>query len=711
MLDGEIGQADSPRCFSLSLGDDADWQRLDACLGQALAGRLSREKIKKAILQGAVTLNGAICQSPKSKAGPGDEVRLSLEPAFASASDSAAGPVAEEGPLDILYQDADLAVINKPAGLTVHPCPSCPNGTLVNRLLAHFPELKENAFANDCEAESFSEEDDFEGFPPQSGDRPGIVHRLDKDTTGLLLVALNEATRLKLAGVFAARQVKKEYLALVYGVPAEREGVINVPIGRDPVNKTRMTALPDALSAAAKRPGPFDPSDLPEGIVPPGQSSRSGASSGGRDALSEYRTLYSDQRGLFSLLAVRIHTGRTHQIRVHLRFLGHPIIGDAVYFDYRAIRPVLEPFLRNRPDVLKNGQTLREFINLFATRPLLHAWKLSFEHPQCSASFGRDAASDVVDYNESGEQPHELSFICPPPEDFYACLTALGPCSQPVILTGNVGCGKSSVLAGLKRRGIPVWSADRAVADLYRPGQSGWHMLRSAFGSRFVPDGAAEVDKKALFAAMCEDERLRREVEKLIHPLAAGAMWGFFADCPGLPGLPETADKFEQVTGQSEKESANKFERETMEKPEQAVPLAVAEVPLYFEAGWAAKTAAGTQKIGNSAKLPDSAELQGASTKTLSAPLVLGIHCPREIRVERLRLKRGWPDAMIDKMESWQWDEAKKMRACDLVLDNSGSLEDLDGRIEIALTDLAARRERDLREMLEQVRDLVSGTE
>jgi 23S rRNA pseudouridine1911/1915/1917 synthase len=453
-------QADC-RAFTPALGDGRS--RLDAFLSRELAGFLSREKIKAAIEQGLVTLNRKPCLLPKTPVEYGDSVEID----FSRLNAEAQTPAAEHLPLEIIYQDADLAVINKPAGLTVHPCPSRPDGTLVNRLLAHFPELTGKGGAtrpgglNGREAE--------QPRIAQQGERPGIVHRLDKGTTGLLLVALNEASRLKLAAAFAAREVKKEYLALVYGVPNPAEGGINAPIGRDAARKTRMTARPNS----------------------------------GREAFSEYRTLYADPVGRFSLLAVRIHTGRTHQIRVHLRHIGHPILGDALYFDPKAA----------------SGE-MRAWVEQIAQRPLLHAWKIAFSHP-------------AVEEISAQKATEKLFFGCPPPEDFYTATLALSIETPKAVLTGNAGCGKSSVLKLLAEavtpwREVVVWNADKAVSGLYEQGGDGWRLLRSAFGARFVPDERAGVDKKALFEAMFHDESLRREVEALIHPLAYGETIKFF---------------------------------------------------------------------------------------------------------------------------------------------------------------------------------------
>ena len=235
--------------------------RLDAFLGSMLREEgVSREKIKQAVLSGHVLRNGEPYAKPSASVFPGDSIIASL-PAPVTAI------MPEQGELTILWHDEHLAVCDKPAGLTVHPAPGLTEGTLAHRLLHHFPELAE-----------------------QGGLRPGIVHRLDKNTSGLMLVALTETARLAMAESFAARTVKKEYLALVYGVPTKREGSITAPIGRDPKSKTKMAIVP--------------------------------VTQGGKEAHSEYKVLFADPENRFSLVRVAIHTGRTHQIRVHMRHIG-----------------------------------------------------------------------------------------------------------------------------------------------------------------------------------------------------------------------------------------------------------------------------------------------------------------------------------------------------------------------------------------------------
>ena len=238
--------------------------RLDAFLG-AQAPDLSRSYAKKLIADGMVTVNGTEAKPAYALRG-GDVVsvvipdpeRLDLTP--------------EPIPLAVVYEDADLIVVDKSAGMTVHPAPGHPHGTLVHALLAHCPDL---AGIGGVE-------------------RPGIVHRLDKDTSGLIAAAKNGAAHRSLTGQFKARTVSKMYLALVKGRPRQSEGRIDAPLGRDPRHRKRIA--------------PVD---------------------GGREAVTGYRTAAAFEGA--TLLEVRPLTGRTHQIRAHFASIGHPLVGDALY--------------------------------------------------------------------------------------------------------------------------------------------------------------------------------------------------------------------------------------------------------------------------------------------------------------------------------------------------------------------------------------------
>ncbi len=251
---------------TIELSADRPGERLDAFLARRLAEHLSRSHAAKLIADGLVTLNGAPAKAAHRLAR-GDHV-VAIVPAAEVPT-----LVAEAIPLRIVYQDSDVIVVDKPPGLTVHPSVGHPRGTLVNALLALCPELAE-----------------IKGTL-----RPGIVHRLDKDTSGLLAAAKNEAAQADLARQLKERQVHKVYLALVQGRWEPPEGVIDAPIGRHPRRRQRMAVV-----------------------------------EGGRAALTRYR-LREYLRDAYSLVEVEPLTGRTHQIRVHFASIGHPVVGDRLY--------------------------------------------------------------------------------------------------------------------------------------------------------------------------------------------------------------------------------------------------------------------------------------------------------------------------------------------------------------------------------------------
>ena len=517
--DDDAPAAPAGETLRFTVPETAGRVRLDAFLGSVV--ELSRSRIKKLVEQNGCLVDGSLCTNADMRVRPGQCVEFC--PPVASET-----LVPEAGPLDIVYADEDIAVVNKPAALTMHPCPSCPEGTLVHRMLARFPQLA-----------------------LQEGPRPGIVHRLDKDTSGLVVIALSERARLRLIEDFAARRVHKTYLAVTRGVPPA-EGVCRLPIGRHPTIKTRMAVVPEEK--------------------------------GGRSAHTQWSTLYASPAGRFALLAVRLFTGRTHQIRVHLAQEGFPLWGDAVY----------GPQDRNSP----------------ASRQLLHAWRLEFAHPVSGRA---------------------MRFVCPPPDDFPKAMLALEKGLRRVILTGMPGCGKTTVLERLEARNIPVWSADRAVADQYRPGADGWHLMRQRFGEAFFhADGT--VDRAVLTRLLAERPGMRRELERMIHPLVRASMDEFFRKA----------------------ESAGRS-------------AAVAEVPLWFETGW---------------------ECPGAE--------IAVIVCPDEIRYGRLRETRGWSDGKIAAVESWQWKQQDKIAAAGMLIRNDGTLEELDGEVSRFLDALLAKdRERE----------------
>ena len=399
--------------------DNAHGQRLDVFLfSLGLKEGVTRARVQKWIKQGLVSVEGNPIFKPGFKVSSGQKVRVLPFDGGENKTRAISGQLA------LIYEDRHILVINKPAGLTVHPAPGEQGPTLVNFLVYNYPRLAQ-----------------------KDSDRPGIVHRLDKDTSGLMLIALSEYARIELMRKFSAREVHKEYLALVFGVPENEQDEIDLPIGRDPKAKTRM--------AAVKK--------------------------GGRRAISRYSVVLKDTQSRWSLLRVKIFTGRTHQIRVHLSHSGHPIMGDNVYggTNFRALG--------------ESGKGIAKLVK----RQLLHAWSLGFGHP------------------ESGE---EMEFTCPPPEDFWRIPLLLTRETQRIVLTGNPGSGKSEVLKCFKKIGVPVFSADEEVASLYRAGGDGAFLIAQRFGEKFIdPTGA--VDKKKLFTAMLNSDAVRKEVGALIHPL------------------------------------------------------------------------------------------------------------------------------------------------------------------------------------------------
>lgn len=422
----------------LSVQPHEEGSRLDRFLAESLREHgVSREKIKELIRRGKLSLDGVVCTVPRHILRRGQEICVEIEQAPSSIA-------AEPGALAVLYRDSELAVINKAAGISVHPAPGLSGGTLANRLLAHFPELAA-----------------LEGF------RPGIVHRLDKDTSGLMLAALSERSRLLLAEQFAKREVFKEYLAIVHGAPKAKEGRIDAAVGRDPKHKTRMAVTP-----------------------------------GGKAAVSAWRLLYADEAKRLSLLAVRIFTGRTHQVRVHMSHIGHPLVGDRLYAGAGKTTP---------------GAPRAE-------RQMLHAWRLHFTHP-----LPERVNADYLPL--ATDEMGRLAFYTAPPQDFLNCMLAASRRMLRVVATGSPGSGKSALARFAHEQGLPAFSADAAIAALYEPGADGHHLLRVWFGDRFAPDERSPVNKAALGKAMGEDENLKKQIDSLMHPLVWHALQDFWNKC------------------------------------------------------------------------------------------------------------------------------------------------------------------------------------
>jgi 23S rRNA pseudouridine1911/1915/1917 synthase len=295
------------------VGAPSSGTRLDLFLAAACSD-VSRSRIQKLIEEGAVRVDGAAAKrSHAVRAGESVTVEVP-EP-------RATELIAEDIPLSILYEDDQLLAIDKPAGLVVHPAPGHPSGTLVNALLHHVRDL--------------------EGVGGEL--RPGIVHRLDRDTSGVLLVAKTDRAHQMLSRQMRRRSLRKEYLAVVAGVPRVRKGEVSFAIGRDPRDRKRMKAI--------RTTAPGEGEELPAGV-------------------REARTLYEIERDWFplglALLRCRLVTGRTHQIRVHLAASGLPIVGDPVYGRPR--------YPRVRDGALK--ARLQSF-----PRQALHAERIAFHHP------------------------------------------------------------------------------------------------------------------------------------------------------------------------------------------------------------------------------------------------------------------------------------------------------------------------------------------
>lgn len=287
-------------------GPEAAGGRLDRLLAGALP-QLSRSRLKGLIEEGRVSLDGRAVTSPSAKVKAGQTFAIIIPEAR---------PVALEGqaiPLEIFYEDKDLIVLNKPAGLVVHPAAGNPDRTLVNALIAH------------CGRE-------LTGIGGEQ--RPGIVHRLDKDTSGVMVAAKSAAAHQGLVEQFAARSIERSYQALVWGRPSPAEGSLTGNIGRSPRNRKKMAVL--------RR--------------------------GGRPAETGYRVLRSFQNGRISLVECRLKTGRTHQIRVHLAEAGHPLLGDPLYGRGDSRRAKALP---------ADAQTALAALG----RQALHAKTLGFQHP------------------------------------------------------------------------------------------------------------------------------------------------------------------------------------------------------------------------------------------------------------------------------------------------------------------------------------------
>jgi 23S rRNA pseudouridine1911/1915/1917 synthase len=326
-------------------GDDHAGWRLDRFLAAALPD-FSRSRLQQLLETGAVAIGARTIKDANHRVKPGEDYSVTVPPT------APAVPQGQDIPLDVVYEDKELIVINKPAGLVVHPAAGNLDGTLVNALIAH------------CGA----------GMLSIGGEaRPGIVHRLDKDTSGLLVAAKTERAMASLAKQFANHTIERAYNAVVWGSPRDSTGLIESQIGRSPFDRKRMTVLRAGGKRAATR------YKVIEKYGPPNQ--------------------IESGRAFASLIECRLETGRTHQIRVHLTHLGHPLIGDPQYG-------------RNRtPPRGKSDAEARAFtLAADFPRQALHAFVLGFQHPSLHKS---------------------LRFEAPWPADFAELVAALRGLNRP----------------------------------------------------------------------------------------------------------------------------------------------------------------------------------------------------------------------------------------------------------------------------------------
>jgi 23S rRNA pseudouridine1911/1915/1917 synthase len=328
--------ADDSYPLNITVPAEAEGQRLDQFLVSQMPD-ISRSRVQQMLAEEKTLVDGKAAK-PSLKLRGGERVTV-----IGDTQPPPLRAIAEEIPLEIIYEDVDLAVANKPAGMMVHAGAGATDdernrGTLVNALLHRFAQLSE-----------------------VGGElRPGIVHRLDKETSGLIVVAKNDVAHRKLGNQFSKREVRKRYVALVHGWPEKDRGTINSPISRDAIRRTRMTTK----------------------------------GSGGRSALSHYevRERITSAFGKYALVDVRIETGRTHQIRVHLASIGHPVVGDSLYGAPKELKRGTVKAPPGTPAVLTLG------------RNFLHAEAVEFKQPRTGES---------------------LSLVAPIPEELTAFLEQL----------------------------------------------------------------------------------------------------------------------------------------------------------------------------------------------------------------------------------------------------------------------------------------------
>ncbi|XAR64222.1 23S rRNA pseudouridine(1911/1915/1917) synthase [Bertholletia excelsa] len=354
--------------------------RLDTWISSRITG-VSRARVQSSIRTGLVSVNGRVIEKVSHIIRAGDNIKCTiseLQPLKAEPEDI---------PLDIVYEDEHVLVVDKPAHMVVHPAPGNTTGTLVNGILHHC-SLPMHAFSH-SEVQDLSDNELSDFYLDQSDDdgissttlaasvRPGIVHRLDKGTSGLLVVAKDEHSHAHLSEQFKQHTIHRVYVSLACGVPSPTSGRVDVPIGRDLNNRIRMAAVP-GMSRSRQA----------------------------RHAASRYKVIEILAGGGSALVEWRLETGRTHQIRAHAKYLGIPLLGDEVY---GGTKNMAMSMLRARVSPNFHGQLMQLVSKL--ERPCLHALALGFRHPH------------------TGEN---VNFSCLPPADFSKILSQLREISEKV---------------------------------------------------------------------------------------------------------------------------------------------------------------------------------------------------------------------------------------------------------------------------------------
>ncbi|KAK3008505.1 hypothetical protein RJ639_013213, partial [Escallonia herrerae] len=328
--------------------------RLDSWISSRISG-ISRARVQSSIRSGLVSVNGRVIDKVSHMVRIGDEVSCTiaeLEPLKAEPEDI---------PLDIVYEDEHVLVVNKPTNMVVHPAPGNATGTLVNGILHHcslsaaaIPHQEVFSEAEDvsdgelsCFSADYSYQNDFSSGAYEASVRPGIVHRLDKGTSGLLVVAKNEKSHADLSEQFKQHAIKRVYVSLTCGVPSPASGRVDIPIGRDLNNRIRMIAATGPSNCGKAR-----------------------------HAASRYKVIEVLAGGGSALVEWRLETGRTHQIRAHAKYLGIPLLGDEVYGGTKSMALSL---LQLRTPSNFHGQLVQLVSKL--ERPCLHALSLGFKHP------------------------------------------------------------------------------------------------------------------------------------------------------------------------------------------------------------------------------------------------------------------------------------------------------------------------------------------